>query len=406
MSLMLYQHRTSLLELNRVGPDGAQQREMMKQLDKEEERERERGIGLFSANSKTPMQSSPSSSLPSRSSTPTAATPMPSWLLSSIADLDEKLKAALGNPDEDGSGDTLAKRAESYYQKRPQLIALLQDLYKSYLYLSDRYIQALSRNKSHLHTRQSSHVSTLTDQDYSENGKEVDSWMVQIDSSDAESSLSYQYPPPLANLGNVGSLDAFVADLVIKNVECDILLDEVSISEQRCNDSLRKIELQKSLLEVLESERMILLHENARLGYRVSTLVEENHELASESVFIKRKAGELARCMMKMREDQRVLMLSRKIEDLQGQIYGLEKRNKEYYEQLEKRDQEDHKIDAKTKKNDSEVTLESCLPIGKLKLKKNGNESVKGDGGKRVTKWWERVKNMDIFMCGMQTDIS
>lgn len=324
--------------------------------------------------------------------------------LYTVVDLDEKMKAALGNTDKDGSGDTLAKRAESYYQKRPQLIALLQDLYKSYLYLSDRYIQALSKNKNHAHSRQSSHVSALTDHDYSENDNEEDCWTVQIDSSDAESSLSYQSPLPLANLSNVAFLDAFVADLVVKNVECDILLNEVSISEQRCNDSSRKIELQKSLLEVLESERMILLHENTRLGYRVSALVEENRELVSESVFVKRKAGELARCMMKMREDQRVLLLSRKIEDLQGQIFGLEKRNKEYYEQLMKRGQEDHKIDAK--KNDREVTLESCLPIGKLKLKNNGNESVKGDGGKRVTKWWDRVKNMDIFMCGMQTDIS
>ncbi|KAK3406132.1 hypothetical protein EUGRSUZ_K02309 [Eucalyptus grandis] len=401
----LYQQRTSLPDLNRVGPYGVQQREMMKKLEKKEEREREEGVGISSANSKTPMQSPPPPSLPSRSSTNMAPTPTPSWLLSSIADLDEKLKAALGNPDEDGGGDTLAKRAESYYQKRPQLIALLQDLYKSYLYLSDRYIQALSKSKNHTHTRQSSHVSSLTDHDYSEHDKEEDCWTIQIDSSDAESSLSYQNPLPLANLGNVGSLDAFIADLVIKNVECDILLNEVSISEQQCNDSSRKIELQKSLLEVLESERMILLHENARLGYRVSALVEENRELASESVFIKRKAGELARCMMKMREDQRVLLLSRKIEDLQGQIYGLEKRNKEYYEQLANRDQEDDKLDAK-KTNDSRVTLESCLPIGKLKLRKNGDENVKGDGGKRAAKWWERVKNMDIFMCGMQTDIS
>lgn len=369
----------------------------MKQLDKGEEREGDSGVGVFCAISKTAMQSSPPPSTP---------TPTPSWLLSSIADLDEKMEAALGDPGEDGSGDTLAKRAESYYQKRPQLIALLQDLYKSYLYLSDRYIRALSRNKNRTHTRQSSHVSALTDHDYSENDKEEDCWALQIDSSDAESSLSYQNPLPLANLGYAASLDALVADLVIKNVECDILLDEVSISELRCNDSSRKIELQKSLLEVLESERMILLHENARLGYRVSALVEENRDLASESVFVKRKAGELARGMMKMREDQRVLLLSRKIEDLQGQICGLEKRNKEYYQQLVKRDQEDHKIDAKKKMNGSEVTLESCLPIGKLKLKKNGNESVKGDGGKRVTKWWERVKNMDIFTCGMQTDIN
>jgi hypothetical protein len=65
-----------------------------------------------------------------------------------------------------------------------------------------------------------------------------------------------------------------------------------------------KSELQKSLLEVLESERLVLLNENAGLSYRVDSLVEENKELASESVFIKRKPGELAKCVLKMREDQ------------------------------------------------------------------------------------------------------
>ena len=84
------------------------------------------------------------------------------------------------------------------------------------------------------------------------------------------------------------------------------------------------------------------MNENASLSYRVNTLVEENKELASESVFIKRKAGELAKCVLKMREDHRVYLLHRKIEDLQAQIHGLEKRNKEYYEKLLRRDvQED-----------------------------------------------------------------
>ena len=48
----------------------------------------------------------------------------------------------------------------------------------------------------------------------------------------------------------------------------------------------------------------------------MSALIKENKGLASESLFMKRKAGELARCALKMREDHRVRMLSRKIEDL------------------------------------------------------------------------------------------
>lgn len=42
--------------------------------------------------------------------------------------------------------------------------------------------------------------------------------------------------------------------------------------------------------------------------------MEENKELSSESVFIKRKARELAKCVLKIREDHRVFMLQKKIE--------------------------------------------------------------------------------------------
>lgn len=176
----------------------------------------------------------------------------------------------------------------------------------------------------------------------------------------------------------------------------------------RHGDSLRKIELQRSLLEVLESERLILLNENARLGYRVAALVEENRGLSSESLFMKRKAGELARCVLKMREDQRVLMMNRKIEDLQGQIYGLEKRNKEYYQQLVKKEE----VKKSKSKNGGAVTLEDCFHVEEegggggtvadvvLKGGRRGKYGGGGGGRRRGLKLWDRVKKFDVLMCG------
>ncbi|KAJ8559743.1 hypothetical protein K7X08_003801 [Anisodus acutangulus] len=173
--------------------------------------------------------------------------------------------------------------------------------------------------------------------DKEENGSEV------ID-SDAESSLSYQppFPPAQAKFES----DMIVADLVIRSVDCEFVLHEITQVEKHANESSRKIELQEGLLELLESERLILLNENARLGYKVASLMEENKGLSLESLFMKRKVAELARCILNRREDHRVCVLSRKVEDLQGQIYGLERRNKEYYEQLLKHEEE-KKIRAK-----------------------------------------------------------
>ncbi|KAM7475268.1 hypothetical protein LguiB_022511 [Lonicera macranthoides] len=318
----------------------------------------------------------------------------PSWLLLTIAELDERMKMVDSNTaDGENNSDTFAGRAESYYRKRPQLLSLLHDLYNAYLSLADRYCQTLPK-----HHRSPSSIPPLrTDSD-------EDSGAILDIGSDAESSLSYQLPTLTTTLPKLDA-DTIVEELVIKTVDYEILVDEIGAVDRRHGDSLRKIELQRSLLEVLESERLILLSENARLGYRVAALVEENRGLSSESLFMKRKAGELARCVLKMREDQRVLMMNRKIEDLQGQIYGLEKRNKEYYQQLVKQEE------VKKSKNGGAVTLEDCFHVeeelegGTVAdvVLKGGRRAKYGGGGggrRRGLKLWDRVKKFDVLMCG------
>ncbi|KAJ7970195.1 Kinase-interacting family protein [Quillaja saponaria] len=319
-------------------------------------------------------------------------------------DLEERMKMlAMGAGDNDEMGDTFAERAESYYQKRPQLLALLQDLYNGYVALSDRYVLAVAKQQ-HLHHRRHSSQISITDHDYSD--QEEASVVISQADSDLESSLSYQQPLFLVpNTNDMLDTDAIVAELVIKNVEYELLVHEVCDMERRYSESSRKIELQKSLLEVLESERIILLNENAKLGYRVSAMMEENKGLASESIFMKRKAADLARCVLKMREDHRVYMLNRKIEDLQAQIYGLEKRNKEYYGQLmEKDNRNKDEINMKNKmRNRDGFALEVCLHLEKLSqrlIKRRDDTSGKGANVQKGSGWWKRVKNMDLF-CGL-----
>lgn len=349
-----------------------------------------------------------------------------------MSDVEEKMKTlgcSRGTAQQE-IGDTFAERAEAYYKRRPQLLSLIRDLYNSYLTLSDRYIQTVAKTQHH--RPPSSQISVIDNDyyDYDDQEEDDDAYTSHID-SDVESSLSYQQlPPTLLLAASVATqhdetmlfdLDSIVTEIVVKNVEYDILLDGANMTERRYKDASRKIELQKSLLEVLESERLILLNENAKLGYKVGALVEENKALASESLFIRRKAGELARCLLKTREDQRVCMLSRKIEDLQGQIYGLEKRNKDYYEQLVKRDQRSFQLVQeeeescninKSKINGNQVNLEVCFQIRKINrrlIKRGGNSNGSGKeigvGKEKKEKkvsssLWERVKNMDLFLCG------
>ncbi|RZC70138.1 hypothetical protein C5167_033292 [Papaver somniferum] len=326
----------------------------------------------------------------------------PSWLQNILADLDDKMKTLSVTLTREEDIDSFANRAENYYRKRPQLLNLLQDLYNGYLSLADRYVQVLSKNPPQQH--QTAPVITV----YSDVEDEGD-----VTESDAESSLSYQAMPSTSSasieIQNASqSTDNLVAQLIMKTVDYEILVQEMGLLDRQCNESARKMELQKSLVEVLESERLILLNENARLSYKMTNLMEENKGLASESAFMKRKATELARCVLKMREDHRVCMLSRKIEDLQGQLYGLEKRNKEYYEKLVRRED-----DVKDKKR--EMALEVCFEVEKLKIE---NQRLKEEANSTATTpsyimkkkgagkdgWWGTVRKFEMVCLCVPTD--
>ncbi|XP_057479411.1 kinase-interacting family protein-like isoform X2 [Actinidia eriantha] len=341
------------------------------------------------------------SSLPCKARSRSTSFSKPSWLLSTIAELDERMKMLTLNYNTSSStreeerkkaGDSFAERAEAYYLKRPQLLGLLDDLYNGYVSLADRYCQALGMHFHHHYHRQSSQVTAVQFEEhvdyYEEEGEGNDGELVD---SDVESSLSYQPPAVSSTVDGHG----IVAELVMKMVDYDILVNELSKVEGWWSEWSRKAELQKSLLEVLESERVILLNENARLGYRVAALAEENKGLAAETLFMKRKAEELASCVLEMREeDPRVCMLSRKIEDLQGQIYTLEREDKEEY--YVKRNHHNslfqkfkHQEDAETGKNT------------KSKSSSRGGEARVN----KVSIWWDRVKNFDLFLCGPHSNV-
>ncbi|KAK8613306.1 hypothetical protein V6N13_101071 [Hibiscus sabdariffa] len=66
------------------------------------------------------------------------------WLQTILSDLDTKIDAILSIIVQD-DGDTFAKRAEMYYQKRPELIEMVEELQKSYRLLAEKYDQLRSQ---------------------------------------------------------------------------------------------------------------------------------------------------------------------------------------------------------------------------------------------------------------------
>ncbi|RDX69040.1 Protein NETWORKED 3A, partial [Mucuna pruriens] len=61
------------------------------------------------------------------------------WLQSTLTELNEKTKAMLKLIEEDA--DSFAQRAEMYYKKRPQLVSMVEDFYRTHRSLAERYDQ-------------------------------------------------------------------------------------------------------------------------------------------------------------------------------------------------------------------------------------------------------------------------
>ncbi|KAB2607237.1 golgin subfamily A member 3-like [Pyrus ussuriensis x Pyrus communis] len=59
------------------------------------------------------------------------------WLADNLEEMDRSIKRMLKLVEEDG--DTFAKKAEMYYQKRPELIAHVEEFYRLYRSLAERY---------------------------------------------------------------------------------------------------------------------------------------------------------------------------------------------------------------------------------------------------------------------------
>ncbi|XP_057782419.1 protein NETWORKED 3C-like [Salvia miltiorrhiza] len=70
------------------------------------------------------------------------------WLQTTLSELDEKTRAMLQVIEEDA--DSFAQRAEMYYKKRPQLMSMVEDLYRTHRSLAERYDQVKSEHGSRL----------------------------------------------------------------------------------------------------------------------------------------------------------------------------------------------------------------------------------------------------------------
>ncbi|CAH2053452.1 unnamed protein product [Thlaspi arvense] len=275
--------------------------------------------------------------------------------LPSLSDLEARMQVLRVSAFEESKGDddTFAHRAEWFYQRRPLLLSLCLDLYNGYVTLLGRSHQTKTKTPSHPNQ-------LLEDEDCVsdiDSGSEISS----------ESTVSFQQMQDPSAVSE--KVDELVSQLVTANLDKEILQHELLHKEQQFHEASKTIELLKKFVMLLEMEKEVAIEENANLGYKVTSLLEENRELATEALFMKNEAVGLARCVLKMRDDH-----FHKVCILQNRIYSLqESRNSEpVYD----------KVSA------------GCFGLDKQKAKKKKEKKGEEKAG---FKWFKKLNNINLF---------
>ncbi|KAF8048762.1 hypothetical protein N665_2413s0005 [Sinapis alba] len=230
---------------------------------------------------------------------------------------------------------------KTFYQRSPLLLSLCEDLYHGYTTLLERYNHAKPQNPKPISHDNDSNDDTDT-------------------SSEVTSIFSFQQMQ--ITTCDTQKIDELVSQLVTAQ-------EELRRGKQKFREASKTIELLKKLVMLLDIEKEVAVEETENLGYKLTSLLEENRELATEALFMKKEAVRLARCVLKMRDEHFHEMCL-----LQNHVYALQSSRESAY--------------------DNE-TSPRCFGLDKSKSKKRKMSETRTEPGekkkKRKSKWLKRL---------------
>ncbi|KAF8089239.1 hypothetical protein N665_0512s0005 [Sinapis alba] len=186
------------------------------------------------------------------------------WLAENLEKMDERVKHMLKLIEEDA--DSFAKKAQMYYQKRPELIHLVEEFYRMYRALAERYDQASGElQKNHLSGIQSQgflEKSSPTFQEKSSHPHKEEEDSSSLSDSDSDSDS--KSVPDHSSVNDEDGDEALIrrmADLELELQETKekLLLQQECVNGDNNTDLLQKIIVYEG--ELKEANVKIQMHE-------------------------------------------------------------------------------------------------------------------------------------------------
>lgn len=238
------------------------------------------------------------------------------WLQSTLSELEKKTKAMLNVIE--GDADSFAQRAEIYYSKRPVLVNMIEDFYRSYRYLAEQH--ELLRSET------STRHSTSFKCDSSIQSSPHKAW----DSTDTS-----DYPE-----SEVSEVDDLEPEVV--QIESTVLAPSEKIDGFRRNLGAKSLALMlQSDLQLEHKDEVGLMDENDQLTVKP---MDEKVDVSSSPLdFLYSKNSDNFHHYVRKKDDTGSEMEDCEVDDvskMMGEVDGLKLENCTLMAELERKDEE------------------------------------------------------------------
>ncbi|XP_057821293.2 protein NETWORKED 1D [Cryptomeria japonica] len=216
------------------------------------------------------------------------------WLQENLTDMDANVKAMLKLIEEDA--DSFAKRAEMYYKKRPELVHLVEEFYRAYRALAERY----------------DHISGELRQVHYTIAEAFPNQMQHVMHGDFPQASSLEWASDQSFESPLKTKSVFDTDEMIKSdgqkVDSPFQVHNKAISSPNATEDASEVAKIQGLKQVID-----IIKEYKALEKRILQLQEELNNVQIEK--------------QKMKEDS--LSQVKQINSLEEQLFSLKKQNKE-----------------------------------------------------------------------------
>ncbi|XP_044984666.1 protein NETWORKED 1B-like [Hordeum vulgare subsp. vulgare] len=268
------------------------------------------------------------------------------WLQENLEDMDSKIKLMIKIIEEDA--ESFAKKAEMYYRRRPELMALLEELYRAYRALAERYDHAAGDlRQAHKKIAEAFPDQVLMDPD---DDLPAESATTETDQDNAEMA---RYFLSFMNAGDpkmhgkddqdYEKLQNELASLTQENQDLKKRITSV-LEQSNCAES--EVLCLKEALAQQEAEKETAVLQCQQSSARLQNLRSEI--LHTQEQFNRLKEEMQTGLLPSSAADERFLMLERDNQDLQLELERLKHLLKQKHDELNEKQDELEKLNIST----------------------------------------------------------